>query len=648
MTTPEPDNASRRAPAWLWAGWALSLLITVALALDLSPWLRGDNDWRWIYRPVAITPRLAVVILALLAYIALAALVWRWAAADSAGPHRARWAVVFAVIAGIALPVVAILIVEPDPLRDLLWRTISPGVGGYHRVAYDTPDTLGFLRDFPQLTPGYLAHPQRHPPGHILYFMLINQALAQLPDLTTQLAALLPTHRCEFCLVYNMSDMGFVSALGGLVMLPLNALAVVPLYAAGRELFGRRAVLAAVLISPLVPAYTLWAGQWDSAFTIVTTTLLWLLHLALARRQGWAWWAAGLLLSISSFTSHATLTLLAFVGFYTLINLWLAREDWLRRWRWLLLHGAGFLIMLCSVWIVYWLGFGVTFLDVWHANTAPHFELGTQYWLRLAVNPYDYGLFLGIALVLPGLAALAAALQQIARRRPPTPGQVVVLATGLTIAALTVSGSSRAEVGRVWLFLMPLSVLAAAAPADGPARSTGRWALTAFLLAAQLVVMQTVLELQDGRRPPVERLSQAPAGITPVGLAVGDELVLEGYTLSSHEARPGDTLDLMLVWQVVETPPAVYVSFAHVYDAGRGMAAQHDEAPHNGMFTSECWLPGEVVLDHKPIAIPQDAGPGNYALLVGMYTWPETVRLPVSGPDTQDNMIRLAGVTIAP
>ena len=57
--------------------------------------------------------------------------------------------------------------------------------------------------------------------------------------------------------------------------------------------------------------------------------------------------------------------------------------------------------------------------------------------------------------------------------------------------------------------------------------------------------------------------------------------------------------------------------------------AQGDHQPGGVFYPSSMWLPGEMLLDRHELAIPGDAAPGPYRLLVGLYHLAETGIEPV-------------------
>jgi hypothetical protein len=592
---------------------------------------------------IRIAPLIAVS-LGLVIYLGLALSLWKWSA-QRPDTRRAWWTVGFAVLAGIAIQVAVQFLTNPDPLIELMLRTTSPYLGGYHDAAIHISSLDAFLRNFPDLARGYHVHPQRHPPGQILYFVLWWRALEHLPGLSTWLAGTFHFYRCEYWPLLFASDAQFASALGGLLALVCNAVAVVPLYLAARRFLGWHAALGAALISPLIPGYALWAGIWDQAFILVTALLLWLLTLALHDRRHRVWWAAGGLLSAASFFSYAMLILVGFGACYTLVCLWNDRDYWWPRKGLVALNGLRFLVGLASVWFGYWLFFGVSFVEAYRANTENHFAMSSHYLLRLFYNPYDFLFFLGYVVGLLGVAAVWKAARAAITRRPLSLADGLVMAFALVFVTLTVSGISRAEVGRVWLFLMPLAVVAAFAVPDGPAHSPARWLITAALLAAQTVVMQSTI-VTTGRN--LMHAYEMPGWAIPVGTRVGGAMELEGYELWTTEFKPGDTIHLTLHWKARETPPGFYVSFVHVYDGALGLAAQYDGPPRNNQYPTTCWRPGEVVSDNIDLPIAAEAAPGTYSVIVGMYdpATPNHQRLSTEGLGARDLSIFVTQIRI--
>jgi hypothetical protein len=64
---------------------------------------------------------------------------------------------------------------------------------------------------------------------------------------------------------------------------------------------------------------------------------------------------------------------------------------------------------------------------------------------------------------------------------------------------------------------------------------------------------------------------------------------------------------------------------------------------------TSAWQPGSILRDSYPLTIPETLPPGEYAIHVGMYTWPALVRLPITvGQTPAGDSIDLARIQIGP
>jgi hypothetical protein len=88
-------------------------------------------------------------------------------------------------------------------------------------------------------------------------------------------------------------------------------------------------------------------------------------------------------------------------------------------------------------------------------------------------------------------------------------------------------------------------------------------------------------------------------------------------------------LDLTLYWQATAPVPADYTAFVHVLDAAGEKVAQADGPPLNGWYPSSAWAQGQIVADHRQIALPAGVDPASMQVAVGLYTPADGVRAPV-------------------
>jgi hypothetical protein len=98
----------------------------------------------------------------------------------------------------------------------------------------------------------------------------------------------------------------------------------------------------------------------------------------------------------------------------------------------------------------------------------------------------------------------------------------------------------------------------------------------------------------------------------------GDDIQLLGYDLNSQTFRPGDHLELSVYWYATRTPAYGYASFVHVSTGGPPLA-QADKQNPAGRPTKE-WTPAGYIRDDYDIELPATLPPGEYQLLVGLYT----------------------------
>ncbi len=115
-------------------------------------------------------------------------------------------------------------------------------------------------------------------------------------------------------------------------------------------------------------------------------------------------------------------------------------------------------------------------------------------------------------------------------------------------------------------------------------------------------------------------------GLNPANLAQLDDEGLEnGLTLTGWSARrDGNTLHVVTCWQVTDAfAPDRYHQFNHLYTATADALLAVQDAP----LSSVAWSAGNVVLSWTTFDV-RESGP--LYLQVGMYTYPEVVRVPVS------------------
>jgi serine/threonine-protein kinase len=109
-----------------------------------------------------------------------------------------------------------------------------------------------------------------------------------------------------------------------------------------------------------------------------------------------------------------------------------------------------------------------------------------------------------------------------------------------------------------------------------------------------------------------------------------DKVILYAAELNNMTLRPGDILQIVITWHVLDRLPAPYTTFIHLTDADGQIAAQLDRPPLGGSRPTDTWRAGEKLLDPYSLPLPATIRPDAYWVRVGLYRGAQ--RLPVVDP----------------
>ncbi|MHB1317089.1 MAG: ArnT family glycosyltransferase [Anaerolineae bacterium] len=126
-------------------------------------------------------------------------------------------------------------------------------------------------------------------------------------------------------------------------------------------------------------------------------------------------------------------------------------------------------------------------------------------------------------------------------------------------------------------------------------------------------------------------------GLEPGSLTPGDGQTLENGLafLGWRATRVGDTLHILTCWQVLDAyAPGRYHQFNHLYAAGGKTPLEVQDAS----LSSGAWEAGNVLVSWATFPI-REVGP--YEIEIGMYTFPELARVPLSAAE---NALRLGPI----
>jgi hypothetical protein len=158
-----------------------------------------------------------------------------------------------------------------------------------------------------------------------------------------------------------------------------------------------------------------------------------------------------------------------------------------------------------------------------------------------------------------------------------------------------------------------------------------------LLLVLVGLVAWRILPLDAAQFP-----SPAPANLE-------GKVQLLGYNLDRSTYRPGETIAVTLYWVSLREMSEDYTVFVHLMEeSGSRRFGQHDGWPVYGFTPTTRWEPGEIVVDRHKLAIDPGTPPGQYRILVGMYSLSTMRRLEVMSADVSpsDNAILLTPVEV--
>ncbi|MBN1815027.1 MAG: glycosyltransferase family 39 protein [Anaerolineae bacterium] len=128
----------------------------------------------------------------------------------------------------------------------------------------------------------------------------------------------------------------------------------------------------------------------------------------------------------------------------------------------------------------------------------------------------------------------------------------------------------------------------------------------------------------------------------PIDLPVnfGDVMLFLGHDRNADEVEPGETLEVVLYWQLLQRPERHYSVFVHLLDAESRIVGEFDANSYGTKYWREDG--GEMLLGYYPLRMSPDASPGEYQLEIGVYHQPTWERLPVyaeSGEMVADRLL---------
>jgi len=230
------------------AASVLTIIYVLGLAFNVTPWLRGPEEWRWAYAIPGTIRRLWLPVLLLVGYIVV--IVWLL----RRKPASRGQVLGVLLAAGLMTPVLQLGLLymdHPDVRAPLFYRTVSSESGGFYEVGAVVTDIRAFLTDFPEQMANYPVHPQRHPPGIPLLFAGGRFLFDRMSVLAGEIGDVLRPYQCNNLPLMNLPNSAIASALVQMIVPFLLGFIVLPIFQLGREWYDEAAALRAAALWPL-------------------------------------------------------------------------------------------------------------------------------------------------------------------------------------------------------------------------------------------------------------------------------------------------------------------------------------------------------------------------------------------------------------
>lgn len=493
----------------------VTLLILVGVSKNILRPGTVEGEWGWEYRPVPLGPKTIapITIFALLVVYLFALLRSRLYLKNKL---YEIFCLTFLGLLGYLL-IISMASLMKIGLDEVPLITINEIHTSYFLDAAKVGSMTEFLGTFHLRMPTLLCHSKTHPPGPIVFYWLILSLLRIAPAVSSFILKLGSGLHLNLEYIANSLRTSGInpthevlsSAIASGFVLPLIAsMTIFPIYFFGKRLYGPELALTSSVIFLVIPSMTQFSPQMDQLFSLFAVSTVAAFYYALEDRD-WRYSAAsGFLMFLGLFFSLGILALLPimlclYVRAYLAEKAtgWYGREE--RRTRFVVQNGLVFILGFSIPYVLSLLVFEFSLLRVFAAILADQRRFNvTQhrtYSTWLVYNLYDFFVFLGVPVSMLLAKRIYNFLKNV-QHEIQKQTNLFLVALIASLAILDFSGVTRGEVARMWIFLMPLVVLAGApglqSAGDGEKSLNTRLLLVTLLMQFfSIIVFKTNLSV---------------------------------------------------------------------------------------------------------------------------------------------------------
>jgi hypothetical protein len=430
----------------------ISILFFLAIAFDISPFLRGPApyppDWRWEYFFVNTVrrvwfPGMVIICLLTFAYF-LEAKPIAWLNKNE------KKIIVGAIGLGFLLQM-SVLYFSRSGISVLIHRIINPDLNGYFTAATKISNISDLLRNYNDTVLKLPMHAQGHPPGAILFFWVINKLSVFLPDMTRSFS---PTHGDVLKVWRTLLPAERTGAvLAGFLIPLLSMLTLIPIYKISKYLYNVKVAVRGVFLYISVPSIVLFIPINDVFLPLFVTTAFLFFIKGIQTKSVAKMFTSGFLFACSLFFSLSLLPLLVLFFLYYALS---AKRS-IAEPKTYFAQGVFFAFGLFLLPFLLLLFFHFNFFAV-SKTLMSGLPKERKYFVWVFYNLYDFFVFVGIPLFLLTIICLKSSIQQIIERKYASLDKVFVAFVTMLLF-LDISGSVRGEVGRIWIPFVPFLII---------------------------------------------------------------------------------------------------------------------------------------------------------------------------------------------
>ena len=187
----------------------------------------------------------------------------------------------------------------------------------------------------------------------------------------------------------------------------------------------------------------------------------------------------------------------------------------------------------------------------------------------------------------------------------------------------------------VFTAISALNILMVLGLAGWLPRRWGRWAIGSLsLFLFTIAAAAPFLWIAPAYQPETYLITMGEVDSIALNHTFSDKIELVRYAIAQENVRPGDVMDVMLEWEVLEAMDADWSVFVHLIDPVLGVPiAQRDMYTGQGLRPTSLMADGELMRNYYQIVVPETAttsigaSPAELQLAVGLYHFETGERL---------------------